>query len=143
MGTLVGDLNELRGLLGEEAVRTDADALAEYGRDWVRTREARAAAVVFPADTEQTAALVQWARRTRTALVPSGGRTGLAGGALADNGQVVVSCERMNKVLGISSIDRLLTAQAGVVKKISIPALKRLKTKLAQTYLSMSHRPAK
>lgn len=107
-------IEALAACLPGGAVRTDAESLAKYGRDWVRLREPRPAAVVFPADTEETVRVVQWARKYKVPLVPSGGRTGLCGGALADAGQVVLSAERMNKILGVSPIDRTLTAQAGV-----------------------------
>jgi len=108
---------ELAGLLPEGAVRTDAEALATYGRDWVRLRQPNPVAVAFPDTTAQTLGIVRWARRNRMAIVPSGGRTGLSGGALADNGQLVVSCERMDKILGTSRENALITAQSGVTIK--------------------------
>ena len=63
---------------------------------------------------EEVAGIVRWSRAQGVALVPSGGRTGLSGGAVATNGEVVVSLERMNKVLGFDPVDRLLTVQAGI-----------------------------
>ena len=52
---------------------------------------------------------------TPMALVPSGGRTGLSGGATASNGEVVVSMQRMNRILDSSVTDRTITCQAGVI----------------------------
>src|SRR5690606_215159 len=46
---------------------------------------------------------------------PSGGRTGLSGGAVAARGELVVSLERMNRVLGFDPVDRTLTVEAGAV----------------------------
>ena len=51
----------------------------------------------------------------RHSLVPSGGRTGLSGGAVASQGEIVVSFDRMNKILDFNEADRLVTCQAGVV----------------------------
>ena len=48
-------------------------------------------------------------------LVPSGGRTGLSGGAVACNGEVVVSFEKMNQVLEFDPIDQVVTVQPGLV----------------------------
>jgi FAD/FMN-containing dehydrogenase len=59
-------------------------------------------------------AIVRWANAERVALVPSGGRTGLSGGAVAANGELVVSLERMNRVLGFDAIDRTLTVEPGI-----------------------------
>jgi len=49
------------------------------------------------------------------AIVPSGGRTGLSGGAVAMHGELVVSFERMHRILGFDPVDRTLTVEAGVV----------------------------
>lgn len=106
-------LGELAALLPCGAVRTDPQSLASYGRDWVRLREPNASAVAFPSSTEDVVRIVGWARRHKTALVPSGGRTGLSGGALAERGEVVVSMERMNRLIEVSREDALLTAEAG------------------------------
>ena len=47
--------------------------------------------------------------------MPSGGRTGLSGGAVAAQGEVVVSFDRMRRVLDFDPVDRTLTVEAGVV----------------------------
>ena len=57
---------------------------------------------------------MRWAKANRVALVPSGGRTGLSGGAVAAKGELVLSLERMNKVLGFDAVDRTLTVEAGI-----------------------------
>ncbi|MGY0504173.1 FAD-binding oxidoreductase [Luteimonas sp. e5] len=88
--------------------------LEHYGRDWTRRWEPAPLAIAFPERLEQVVAIVRWARSQGVALVPSGGRTGLSGGAVAANGELVVSLERMNRVLGFEPIDRLLHVQAGI-----------------------------
>ena len=47
--------------------------------------------------------------------MPSGGRTGLSGGAVASNSEVVVSFDRMNKILDYSAKDRIVTCEPGLV----------------------------
>ena len=49
------------------------------------------------------------------ALVPSGGRTGLSGAAIASNGEVVVSFEKMNKILGFNPVDMTLEVEPGAI----------------------------
>lgn len=63
---------------------------------------------------EEVQAIVRWANAEGVALVPSGGRTGLSGGAVAANGELVLSLERMNKPLAFDAVDRTLTVQAGM-----------------------------
>jgi FAD/FMN-containing dehydrogenase len=59
-------------------------------------------------------AIVRWANEHGAAVVPSGGRTGLSGGAVAANGELVLSLERMNRVLDFDAVDRTLTVQSGM-----------------------------
>jgi FAD/FMN-containing dehydrogenase len=95
--------------------RLDDDASrAHYGRDWTRFWTPAPAAVVFPRSTEDVVELVHWARANKHALVPSGGRTGLSGGAVAANGEVVVSLEKMRELVEFDPIEPSLTVQAGM-----------------------------
>ena len=108
---------QLTSALSPSQVRTDPDSLHEWGRDWTRTAEPAPAAVVFPETTDDVVAIVRLANSEGLKLVPSGGRTGLSGGAVAADGEVVVSFDRMNRVLEFSAADRLLSCQAGVVTR--------------------------
>ncbi|MDX2300941.1 MAG: FAD-binding oxidoreductase [Xanthomonadaceae bacterium] len=84
-----------------------------YGRDWTRRWTPAPLAVALPASVEEVQAIVGWANQERVAIVPSGGRTGLSGGAVAAHGELVLSLERMNRVLDFDPVDRYLTVQAG------------------------------
>ncbi|MFW5926914.1 MAG: FAD-binding oxidoreductase [Wenzhouxiangella sp.] len=92
----------------------DPESLVHYGRDWTRFWSPDPEAVLFPKETAEVVEIVTWARRTGRALVPSGGRTGLSGGAVAGNGEVVVSLEKMRSLLEFDPVDPSLTAQAGI-----------------------------
>jgi FAD/FMN-containing dehydrogenase len=91
-----------------------AGDLEHYGRDWTRRWTPAPLAIALPASIDEVQAIVRWANAERVALVPSGGRTGLSGGAVAANGELVVSLERMNRVLGFDAIDRTLTVEPGI-----------------------------
>lgn len=102
-------------LFSARALKRDPDSLRQWGCDWTRSFSVAPSAVVFPESVEEVVALVQLANADGFALVPSGGRTGLSGGAVAGNGEVVVSFDRMNQILEFSEADRLVRCQAGVV----------------------------
>jgi FAD/FMN-containing dehydrogenase len=93
---------------------TDPASLEHYGRDWTRFWKPAPEAVVFPRSTEEVVELVKWARSCGKALVPSGGRTGLSGGAVAARGEVVVSLERMRAMIELDHDDPSLTVEAGM-----------------------------
>lgn len=95
-------------------LKTDPADLEHYGRDWTRRWTPAPLAIALPAGNEEVQAVVRWAAAQGIAIVPSGGRTGLSGGAVAADGELVLSLERMNRVLGFDAIDRTLTVQAGI-----------------------------
>ncbi|QOC23949.1 FAD-binding oxidoreductase [Wenzhouxiangella sp. AB-CW3] len=95
-------------------ILTDPDNLDHFGRDWTRFWPPRPEAIAFPKSTADVVELVKWARRTGRRLVPSGGRTGLSGGAVAPYGEVVVSLEKMRALIEIDTVDASLSAQAGM-----------------------------
>jgi FAD/FMN-containing dehydrogenase len=93
---------------------TDAADLEHYGRDWTRRWTPAPLAIALPTEVAEVQAIVRWANEHGVAVVPSGGRTGLSGGAVAANGELVLSLERMNRVLGFDVVDRTLTVQVGM-----------------------------
>lgn len=105
---------ELQALLPELRLKTEAGDLEHYGRDWTRRWAPAPLAIALPGSIEEVQGIVRWANEQGVALVPSGGRTGLSGGAVAANGELVLSLERMNKVLDFDGVDRTLTVQAGI-----------------------------
>jgi glycolate oxidase subunit GlcD len=113
MSQALKDLNFLKA----EQVKTDAESLKYYGKDWTTYFDINALAIVFPKSTEEVQKLVLWARAHKISLVPSGGRTGLSGAAVATNGEVVVSFEQMNQILSFSETDQVVTVQPGLVTK--------------------------
>jgi FAD/FMN-containing dehydrogenase len=72
-------------------------------------------AVALPESTEEVQAIVKIARLHRVAVVPSGGRTGLCGGAVAESGELVVALDRMNRLLAVEAADRSVQVQAGMI----------------------------
>ena len=93
---------------------TDPAELEHYGRDWTRRWTPAPLAIALPGEIDEVQAVVHWANEHEVALVPSGGRTGLSGGAVAANGELVLSLERMKRVLAFDAVDRTLTVQAGI-----------------------------
>lgn len=98
---------------------TDApEDLQHYGRDWTRVFEPRASLVVRPRSTDEVARLLALAHANRVAVVPSGGRTGLAGGAVAHRGEVVLSLERMTRMDAVDLYGGTVRVQAGAVTEV-------------------------
>ena len=95
-------------------VKTAPADLKFWGTDWTRGFDVAPLAIVFPERVEEVVAITRLANERGFGLVPSGGRTGLSGGAVATDGEVVVSFDRMNRILDFDATDRVVRCEAGV-----------------------------
>ncbi|MBA35962.1 MAG: FAD-binding oxidoreductase [Oleispira sp.] len=107
--------NQLKAIVGDDKVKTDADSLETFGKDWTKIYPPNPSAIVFPKTTEQVQAIVKFANEHQVSLVPSGGRTGLSAGAVAANGEVVVAFDYMNSISEFNAMDKTVRCGAGVI----------------------------
>lgn len=109
-------VRDLRRRLGERAVVTDRDVLETRRHDAASFCEAGSpVALVRPGSTEEVRQVVLAAREHRVPLVTQGARTGLSGGANAVDGCVLVSTEKMDRILELDVADQVAVVQPGVV----------------------------
>jgi FAD/FMN-containing dehydrogenase len=108
-------LEALAALLPQDAFSTDPSDLATYGRDWTKVFDPRPSAVLFPRTTEQVSKILAYCHRNDIAVVTSGGRTGLAGGAVATNGEIVLSLARMHRMDPVDVLGQTVRVQAGAI----------------------------
>jgi glycolate dehydrogenase FAD-linked subunit len=108
--------DELRTLLGSETVLTDPDLIESYRRDNTPLIDAgRPMAVVRARSIDDVVATLEVADRTGTPVVTRGAGTGLAGGANALDGCIVLSTKAMNRILDIDELQRTAIVQCGVI----------------------------
>lgn len=114
-------VNTLQEIVGPENVFTkedgkmDTSTFLSYGIDRTKLFEPSYDLLVFPKNTEEVSALVKYAYENSLSVVPSGGRTGYAGGAIAKNGEMVISLSKMDKVMDFDPYLASLTVQAGMI----------------------------
>lgn len=94
---------------------SDPADLAEFGRDWTKVYAPKPSLLVRPRSTEEVARFLKLASAHGVAVVPSGGRTGLAGGAVAKNGEVVLSLQRMRTIHVVDPVALTVRVQAGAI----------------------------
>jgi glycolate oxidase len=107
-------LDRLRAVVGPAFVKTDDEARRVYGTDAL-LRGAPADVVVLPANTAEVAAIAKLCDETRTPLVPRGGGTGYTGGSVPVLGGVVLSLERLNRILEIDEGNLLAVVEPNVI----------------------------
>ena len=108
-------INHLKTIVGEQKVLLGEDDLQTYGKDWTRIYSPDPSVIVLPRTVEQVQAIVKLANEEGFGVVPSGGRTGLSGGAVATNGEVVIAFDAMNEIRDLSVVDQSVVCQAGVI----------------------------
>ena len=91
-------ITRFSAIVGEKYALTDPDLQAAYLHEmrdrWVGTTPL----VLRPETTEQVSAILKLANETRTAIVPQGGNTGLVGGQIPFNNEIVLSLNRMTAI---------------------------------------------
>ena len=107
-------LDELRKIVGTDAVLAEKGERAVYENDAYPLEKAAPLATVLPSTTQQVSEIVQVCAKHGIPFAPRGAGTGLAGGTLCPSG-VLIGVARMNKILDIDLRNRRLTAQAGAV----------------------------
>jgi len=101
--------------LDDSQIKIDPSDLCAYGTDNTEVFKPNPLLIVLPKTTEEVQEIVKTCYDNNIAMVPSGGRTGMAAGAIAAHGEVVISMEKMNRVLSIDAISSSMEVEAGVV----------------------------
>lgn len=109
--------DQLIAVVGEKNFLQGKPAL-DYGHDRCDFYSANNLCVVFPQNTKQVQDLVLLANQHHFALVPSGGRTGLSGGAAATQQEIVVALDKMNTIESFNAIENTVVCGAGTVTQV-------------------------
>lgn len=104
----------LREIVGGRHCLTDAALRASYETDWTRRFSGRASAVVRPGSVEEVSAVLRACADAGVGVVPQGGNTGLVGGSVPRNGEVVLSLLRLAEVGPVDAGAGEVTVGAGV-----------------------------
>jgi len=105
---------DLRKVLGDDAVLPGTTAAYLMDETETRGLHGRAEAVCLPSRPEQVAAVVSWCYERGMPIVPRGGGTGYAGGAVPVDGGVVVALERLGRVRSFDPLLWRIEVDAGV-----------------------------
>ena len=106
-------LAALREALGHDAVRVGEQIGERSMTDWTRHQPTRAAALLLPRTTEQVSQALAICHAAHQTVVPQGGMTGLAGGAIPRAQDMALSLERLTGIEEIDPASATMTVRAG------------------------------
>ncbi len=111
-----GIVTEIGAIVGQESVLTDPGDCLPYGYDNSR-RQAMPQAVVFVREHEQVKSLVRLCQTERINIIARGRGTGTTGATVPDLGGIVLSLERMNRILEVDPDNRIAMVEPGVTNQ--------------------------
>ena len=110
--------DKLQAIVGNALVLTEREAILDYLVDEtplsVRPSPVEDVVVVKPATVQETADVMKLANECRIPVYPRGGGTGLAGGCIPTRSGIVLSLERLNRVIEVDKENLMVVVEAGV-----------------------------
>jgi len=107
-------VEKLKTIVGSANLFTTPEELLEYSHD-ATERQALPWAVARPATAREVSDILLLANRERVPVVPRGAGTGMSGGSVPMRGGIVLSLERMNKILEIDEDNLIAVVESGVI----------------------------
>ncbi|CAD7943759.1 unnamed protein product [Amoebophrya sp. A25] len=114
------DVDYLKGVTN---VVTAPDDLERFNTDWLKLTKGRSALAVRPETTAEVSKVLRYCNDRKLAVCPQGGNTGLVGGATPVFDEVILSLERMNKIINIDEKSGVGIFEAGCVLETANAAL--------------------
>lgn len=106
-------IKELQSIFGDKEVLTEREDMIAYSYD-ASHAEIEPEAVVFPSTTEQVSELMKFAYRENIPVTPRGQGSGLSGGSVPLEKGIVLSMDKMKRVIDFDPANRLITVEAGL-----------------------------
>jgi glycolate oxidase len=112
------DIEELKSIVGEEnMIFNDPEKMEPYSHDEIADPAYACvpAVVISPADAGEVSAVMKMANRERIPVTPRGAGSGLSGGAVPACGGILLTTDRMNKILEIDKDNLIAVLEPGVI----------------------------
>jgi len=110
-------LDQLKGIVGQGNYIDDALKMNSYLSDWRNQFQGLSPLILKPVDCNMVSKILILCNKHHIAIVPQGGNTGLVGGSIPSNSgtEIIISLEKMNKILDIDPINYTMTLEAGCI----------------------------
>jgi FAD/FMN-containing dehydrogenase len=114
--TISGDvIARLKQAVGPKGFSEDPGEIAPHLVEWRSKYQGATPLLLKPRTTEEVSAILAICNDTATPIVPQGGNTGLVGGQIPLNGEILLSLSRMDRIRRVDAEDMSMVAEAGVI----------------------------
>jgi len=105
----------LKEATGPNGFTEDPRQIAPHLVEWRRKFQGRSPLLLKPQSVSEISRILAICDETRTPVVPQGGNTGLVGGQIPFDGEVLLSMSRMHRIRNIDSDGMSAVTEAGVI----------------------------
>ena len=109
------DDNDITSSSSSSSSSESASLLQKYNADWTRKYQGRSTIVLRPQSTQEVSSILKYCNERRIAVVPQAGNTGLVGGSVPIETEVVLSVEKLNTIQGLDETTGILKCDAGCI----------------------------
>lgn len=117
-------IQQLQDIVGASLVGVDEETLSAYAQDQTENLHFMPEVVVKPTSAQQVSEIMKLCSAHRVPVTPRGAGTGLSGGALPQYGGVLLSTEKLNRILDIDERNLQVTTEPGVITEVLMEAVK-------------------
>jgi len=117
-------IETFQSIVGDKYVFVDEEVLSNYAHDETEDLHYLPDVVVKPGSAEEISAILKICHQYKIPVTPRGAGTGLSGGALPHLGGVLLSIERLNKIIDIDERNLQVTTETGVITEVLQDAVK-------------------
>jgi glycolate oxidase len=119
-------LEAFKKIVGEQYVFVDEEVLNNYAHDETEDLHFLPDVVIKPSNAGEISAILKICNKNKIPVTPRGAGTGLSGGALSHLGGVLLSIERLNKIIQIDERNLQVITESGVITEVLQNAVKEM-----------------
>jgi len=109
------DVAFFQSLLSDHGVVQDADVLQASNTDWTKHYQGQSSIILKPHSTKQVSEILRYCQQEGIGIVPQAGNTGLVGGSVPVNKEIILSTEKLNTIHHLDEFSGILKCQAGCI----------------------------
>lgn len=106
---------DFSNILQAHQILSDASAVSSYAEDRTKSLKSAPRCVLFPESTADVSNILAYCSRENIGVIPSGGRTGLTSATVAQKGEVLLSLDKMNRIIDVDCIGGTINVEAGAI----------------------------
>jgi len=110
-------IEQLKSVVGKNNFIDDASKMDSFLKDWSGKFQGKSLLILKPHNSQMVSEILTLCNKSHIGVVPQGGNTSLVGGSVPSKSglEVVISLERMNKIIDIDPINYTMTLEAGCI----------------------------